>query len=215
LRRTHSSRLSTALVVALLLAGCTVRPRPADQDAISIAAARGLAMGQRALIEGVVTVPAGTMDGGFALQDSSGGIYVAADSTLRPGVGAQLRVSGRLGESHAMLTLLPDSGRSAGRGSIPAADSVATAAVGDANQGRLVRVGGRARGPLESDLPWGYKLWVDDGSGAVQLFLPAGGRFTAVTVRAGQLVTATGLSARYDSTREVVPRTPADLVLGP
>jgi hypothetical protein len=211
--RTSSSRFSTALAAALLLAGCT--GRPAGDDAISIASARRLGGGPTARVEGIVTVAAGTLDGGFALQDSSAGIYVAADSTLRPAVGVRVRVSGRLGDSHAMLTLLPDSARSVGRGGVPAADSVTTATVGAANEGRLVRVRGRARGPLESDLPWGYKLWVDDGSGAVQIFLPASGHFSAIAVRAGQSVTATGLSARYDSTREVVPRTPADLGLGP
>jgi hypothetical protein len=162
-----------------------------------------------------VTVPSGTMDAGFALQDASGGIYVSADSGAAFAAGARVRVSGRLADSHGMLALDSVAVTRRGADAGVRAEPAATGRVSEANEGRLVRVRGAARGPLQDDLPYGYKLWVDDGSGAIQLFLPAAGHFNAVEVRTGQQVAASGLSAQYDSTREVLLRTPADLAIAP
>ena len=78
----------------------------------------------------------------------------------------------------------------------------------------MVKVAGRAVTAVVSDLPYGHKLWIDDGSGRVQLFFAASaGDFGLERVRVGSRVVATGFSGQYDSTYEVLPATRADLAV--
>src|SRR5436190_1405252 len=58
-----------------------------------------------------------------------------------------------------------------GHGPTVQRERVATSAVGDATEGRIVRVVGRITTGPTSDLPYGFKLFVDDGSGAVLVFV--------------------------------------------
>ena len=55
----------------------------------------------------------------------------------------------------------------------PGATDVATGDVGEDTEGLLIEVEGTiTRGPT-NDLPFGYSVFVDDGSGETQIFIPA------------------------------------------
>ena len=45
---------------------------------------------------------------------------------------------------------------------------------------------------------------IDDGSGPLQLFIPAHQSFDPARIHTGQMVKAEGMSAQYDSTYEVI-----------
>ena len=105
-----------------------------------------------------------------------------------------------------------------GRGAVAPAERIRTGAVGAATEGRLVRVEGTVARPIADDRPYGYKIWVDDGSGEVQVFVPVSTGIDPLAdplVRAGDHLVAVGLSARYGDTYEVVPRFAHDLIAVP
>jgi len=64
------------LVAAITIAGCAAADRD-RRPASPIATARAQAIGSQVMVDGVVTVAPRTFDDGFAMQDASGGIYVA------------------------------------------------------------------------------------------------------------------------------------------
>jgi DNA/RNA endonuclease YhcR with UshA esterase domain len=164
-------------------------------------------------VEGIVTVPSGVVDAGFAVQDATGGIYVA-DSTRRWSAGARLRVTGRLSSIHGLLTLTGTGVHRIGHGRLPRPLRVRTASVGERTEGRLVTVRGTAVDSVQNDAPYGHKLRIDDGSGPVQIFFPAGaGGFEFAGIHPGARVSIVGFSGQYDQTQEVLPRSRRDVVV--
>jgi len=113
----------------------------------------------------VVTVAPRTFDDGFALQDASGGIYVARALDQAIELGSRVRVRGALAAPDKRVTVEPTSLQITGPGSAPAPIEVATGDVGPATEGRLIAVRGRVAGAIVDDRPWGSKLYVNDGSG--------------------------------------------------
>jgi DNA/RNA endonuclease YhcR with UshA esterase domain len=173
-----------------------------------------MSAGRTVTVEGIVTVPSGIVDAGFAIQDATAGIYVA-DSTQHVAAGARMRVTGRIGSNHGLLTIEPASLRRIGHGRVPRARRVSTTAIGERTEGRLVTVRGTAVDSVQNDMPYGHKLRLDDGSGAVQVFFPAGaGSFDFRGIRRGTRITVTGFSGQYDQTHEVLPRSRSDVVIG-
>jgi len=205
---------SRSIVLAPLLAACT-GGAPARQGS-TVQQVRASAAGTPVTVEGIVSVPSGVIDAGFALTDGEAGIHVAADSTQRFAAGDRVRVTGKRGDVHGMASVQPDSVKRLGEGTLPPPKTVRTGEVGEATEGWRVRVSGRAVAPVVSDLPYGYKLWIDDGSGRLQLFFaPSAGDFELSRIRVGQTVTATGFSGQYDSVYEVLPTSPTDLQIAP
>jgi len=74
---------------------------------MSIADARRLPLGTTVTVTGYVSVPSGMIDAGFAVSEGNNGIHVDADSAMRLGTG--VRVTGRLAESHGLLSIVPSS----------------------------------------------------------------------------------------------------------
>ena len=202
--------------IALLLALAACTGAGGAPQGTSVQQVRASAAGAPVTVEGIVSVPSGVIDAGFAITDGEAGIHVAADSTQRFAVGDRVRVTGKRGEVHGMASVEPDAVKRLGEGTLPPPKTVRTGEVNETTEGWRVRVSGRAMTPVLTDLPYGYKLWIDDGSGRLQLFFaPSAGDFGLRRVRVGQTLTATGFSAQYDAVYEVLPTSPADLQIGP
>lgn len=116
MRRHPSARKPVTIAAAtwiLATAGCGSSGEPAspEQEAVvTVAEARGLAEGSVATVEGVVTVAPGTFnsstgDQGFALQDTTGGIYVSLPDALDLDLDRRVRVTGRLGQTAEQTVL--------------------------------------------------------------------------------------------------------------
>jgi hypothetical protein len=215
-----SARTSAATLLAALatLAACApgdARRADAAIPNTPIAQARSRPDQSEVAVLGVVTVPSGVMEHGFTLQDGSGGIFVRADSP-QVAVGMQVRVAGKLGDEHGLRTLVASQVEPRGSAEEQLATPLSTGQVGEANEGTLVEVSGRVLAPVQEDAPYGFKLRIDDGSGALQLFLPSGGGdFGPERLQPGMQLRVTGLSAQYDAVHEVILRGPADLALLP
>ena len=95
-------------------------------------------------------------------------------------------------------------------------ESITTGAVGAAREGRLVRMHGTVTRPIGDDRPYGYKIFLDDGSGESQVFVPVSTGIDPSALpglQVGQRLTVVGFSGRFNETYEVIPRFAADLTV--
>jgi hypothetical protein len=212
----QSLRLLSAALLVFVAAFMAV---PAYAATISIAQARALPFGTVVTVDGSVTTPSGAFyssffDEGFGLQDSSGGIYVSLQTNLNVAPRRQATVTGKLQDSgFGLLLLVPSSPSDVhlhGAGPKIAPLFLATGAVSEATEGLLVRVVGTIT-HVEPDLPYGNKVFVNDGSGELTIYinLQTGIDFSALEV--GQTVIVTGFSSQFDDHYEIDPRFPADI----
>ena len=185
----------------------------------SIRDARALASGTVTTIRGTVTVPSGaftssTYDQGFAIQDKTGGIYISTQTNHRLKLGDTAEVTGVLGQTFGLTIVTPGSGRSV----IIKRDNdnvtpqrIATGSVNEASEGRLVTIRGTVSQAVSSDLPYGYKFYVNDGSGEIQVFVSTSSNLDLSQMSLGTAVNITGFSGQFDTTYEVQPRIQRDL----
>ncbi|HYO64983.1 MAG TPA: DNA-binding protein [Archangium sp.] len=208
--------LLLGLTLATGVAGCSNVP-PLSQ-------ARENANGSTVTIEGTVSVAPGTFvsamgDEGFALQDESGGIYVKVAQKLGFGLNARVRVKGTLDEQTQLRILKAEPADvEVLQGSSPPVQPVnaRTGEVNESREGQLVKVTGNVTQTFQDDSPYGYKLYINDGSGEVQVFVHVSAGFDKAPLQAltaGQRITVVGLIAQYESTYEVAPRQPSDLTV--
>ncbi len=215
-RSLRASRLSALAVFTLLSLAAS-----AEAATISIAQARTMPLGSVVTVEGTVTTPSGAFessffDKGFGLQQGNAGIFISLPSTdLHVGPFRRARVTGTLADSFGLLILAPASPsdvRLLGPGLPVLPRWVETASVGESTEGRLVRVIGRISTAPSSDLPFGYKLGVNDGSGEVQIFINTQTGIDPATLSLNQLVAISGFSSQFDTHYEIDPRFPADIL---
>jgi DNA/RNA endonuclease YhcR with UshA esterase domain len=197
-------------------------PAPAA-DVISIAEARSLPLGTVVTIDGSVTVASGafnssTFEQGFAIQDHTGGIYVSTPDNLGFAPRQQVRVTGTLADNvQPGLLVLTNVTEVKAHGSGPKVQPlpVATGAVGEATEGKLVRITGTITQPVFVDLPYGYIIFINDGSGEVHSFVAASTSIDLSGLSPGQTVEVTGFSGQFADSYEVDPRTQADIKVLP
>lgn len=212
-----SLRLLSAALLVFVAASAHAAPH-----AISIAQARALPLGTVVTVDGSVTTPSGAFessffDVGFGLQDRSGGIYVSLQTNLNVAPRRQARVTGTLQDSgFGLLLLVPSSPSDVklhGAGRRVAPRFIATGAVNESTEGLLVQVVGTITQAVEDDLPFGYKIFVDDGSGEITIFVNTQTGIDVGGFSAGQTVSVTGFSGQFDDHYEIDPRFPADIVV--
>jgi DNA/RNA endonuclease YhcR with UshA esterase domain len=192
-----------------------------DDAPPSIADARGNPSGTQVTVEGYVSVQPGAFvsalgDQGFAVQDDTGGVYVKVDEKQSFGLGAHVRVTGTLDEQDKLriLKAVPaDISTLSGTKQVAAKD-VGTGAVNEAVEGQLIRVSGGITQAFTDDSPYGYKLYINDTSGEVQVFVHVSAGLDKAMLQAltvGQRITVVGFASQFDTTYEVAPRQPSDL----
>jgi uncharacterized protein YdeI (BOF family) len=214
-----------ALAIVGLLALITVAAQSVVRTArvapkvVSIARARTLSAGTSVTVDGSVTVPSGvfksgTSDEGFAIQDGSGGLYVRTAANLGLRLRQQVRVTGRLADSSGQLILVPARARDVrarGRGMNIRAESVSTGRIDEATEGRLVQVSGMITKAVGNDLPYGHRVFINDGSGEIQAFVYVSTGIDVRGLQPGQRIDVTGFSGQYNDHYEVIPRFQSDI----
>jgi DNA/RNA endonuclease YhcR with UshA esterase domain len=215
--RSNSGWLTVALgaALSLLMPAC-------GHSTTAISEARARATGTEATIEGTVTVPPGDFasamdDQGFAVQDSSGGVYVKLTEKLSFGLGSKVRVTGTLDEQNMLRILKAEPAQVEqldGTAQQVSPKSVGTGAVNESVEGQLVKVSGKVSQIFQDDAPYGYKLYINDGTGEIQIFAHISAGFDKAALQAlsaGQQLTVVGFTSQYNTTYEVAPRQPSDL----
>lgn len=214
--------LALACFVTIATSRTSFATPPARADkVISIAEARGLPLGTVVTIDGSVTVPSGafsssTFDQGFAIQDRTGGIYVSTSDNLGFAPRQQVRVTGTLADTLLPgLLVLVDVTVTKAHGSGPKVRPlpVATGEVGEATEGSLVRITGTISQPIVNDLPFGFIIVLNDGSGEVNVFVTASTGIDVSGLSQGQTIEVTGFSGQFADHFEVDPRFQEDIRL--
>jgi len=213
--------LAPALLVLLFLFNFTTAT--AADNAISIAQARSLPLGTVVTIDGSVTVPSGafsssTFDQGFAIQDRTGGIYVSTADNLGFAPRQQVRVTGTLADTVLPgLLVLVDVTEVKAHGSGPKVQPlpVATGNVNESTEGSVVRITGTITQPIVNDLPFGFIIVVNDGSGDINVFVCASTGIDVSGLSPGQTIEVTGFSGQFADHFEVDPRFQTDIKVVP
>ena len=220
---THRDNCRRFLVPALLALFTLITFATAHaavvEKTISIAEARALPPGTVVTIDGSVTVPSGafsssTFDQGFALQDSTGGIYVSTPDNLGFVQRQQVRVTGTLADTVLPgLLVLIDVTNVKTHGSGPKIQvlPVTTGGVGESTEGRIVRITGTISQPIVNDLPFGFIIVVNDGTGDINVFVCASTGIRVSDLSQGQTIEVTGFSGQFADHFEVDPRSQEDI----
>ncbi len=210
-------KLRTVLVVLALAVAAR-----ANAVVISIADARDEPLGTVVTVEGTVTASSGafatsTFDQGFGIQDNTAGIYVSTADNPILSLLEKVRVTGVLADDGVgQLVLRPASlagvQKRPGLGLV-VPDAVATGDIGEDTEGSLMKITGTVT-QIVSDLAFGYKVFVNDGSGETQIFIAASTgvnpyRFPFIQV--GARITAVGFSTQFLTQYEIIPRHNLDL----
>jgi len=207
------------LALALFVTSHNTLANPPAVKTISIAEARSLPLGTVVTIDGSVTVASGafsssTFDQGFAIQDRTGGIYVSTPDNLGFAPRQQVRVTGTLADTVLPgLLVLVDVTDVKAHGSGPKIQPlpVDTGDVGEATEGKIVRITGTITQPVINDLPFGFIIIVNDGSGEVNVFVCASTGIDVSGLSPGQTIEVTGFSGQFADHFEVDPRTQSDI----
>jgi len=206
------------LVMAFVWPALPAQAVDASQHVVSIAKARTMPLGTVVTVAGTVTTPPGAFessffDKGFGLQDRSAGIYVSVAADPGVSLRSQVRVTGTLRDSFGLLILVSSDLTRYGKGSAVRPRSVSTGAVGERTEGSLVCVIARITQAPASDLPYGFKFFVDDGSGELTIFVNTQTGIDLSGLRVGQTVRVTGFSSQFDTHYEIDPRFPSDITV--
>jgi hypothetical protein len=202
----------TALLAAAAVAASV--PVAAAAPLEPIAVARHQALGTTVTVIGSVTVPTHAFDAGFAIQGLIDGIYVldSINNTFR--IGDLVEVTGTLTDSSGLRAIQPTAVRKLVHGLPVLPSPTPTGAVGEATEGRLLRLHGTMVGDLFDDGEFGFKLDIDDGTGPIQIFL-----FPNVLARDvvptlglvnGAEIRVTCFSNQFEATFECDPPTAGD-----
>jgi DNA/RNA endonuclease YhcR with UshA esterase domain len=216
-------RIVTLVTLFLTIIPGAAYSDPANPHVISIAEARSLPLGTVVTIDGSVTVPSGafnssTGDQGFAIQDHTGGIYVSVPDNLGFGLRQQVRVTGELADTvvPGLLVLINVTDiKTHGSGPNVHALPVATGAVGEGTEGKLVRISGTITQPIFNDPPYGFIIFINDGSGEVHSFVSASTGIDVSGLSQGQTIQVTGFSSEFAGSFEVDPRIQDDIEILP
>ncbi len=183
--------------------------------AISIAEARSASPGTLVSVSGrVMSAPGAfaswSFDKGFLIQDQTAGIYVSVADDPGFELNDRVTVSGMLSSYYQLLIIAADSGSLArapeNRMRIP------TGSIGEETEGSLVSVEGAITRAVVDDPPYGFKLYVDDGSGELLVFLSTLIDAPSIKwLRAGQSVRVTGMSGQFQDHYELNPRSRQDI----
>jgi DNA/RNA endonuclease YhcR with UshA esterase domain len=94
---------------------------------------------------------------------------------------------------------------------------VTTGGVGETTEGSIVRITGTITQPIVNDLPFGFIIVVNDGSGSgeVNVFVAASTGIDVSGLSQGQTIEVTGFSGQFADHFEVDPRFQSDIKVMP
>jgi hypothetical protein len=215
-----SALLSLLALVAVPLTSAVASDDGDGRRQPTIAEARAMPLGTDVTIEGTVTTPFGVFassffDEGFAIQDRTAGIFVSfPDTDIHVKPPRHVAVTGVLKDSSGLLVIAPANAKGVqakGSGRPVRPTWVRTGSVGESTEGSLVRaVGVITQGPID-DLPFGHKFFIDDGSGAITVYVNRGTRVNVRPFGVGQLIQVTGFSSQFTDHYEIDIRGRQDL----
>ena len=192
-----------------------------DLSVIDISEARSITDGITVKVKGVVTVPSGyfasSIPYGFAIQDETAGIYIVDTSEMRKGqfqLGDKVEVTGIRSESYGLSTIKEYQTKKVGVAQKVTPALVKTGDINESTEGTLISTSGVIK-KMKNDTPYGYKVYIDDGSGIIDIFVntSTGMLKDSSNWQIGKAITVTGFSSQYGTEYECDPRVPTDIIV--
>lgn len=199
------------------MSGCQTAstPNPAQVQTVSIKEARDMTTGEVVCVSGIVTVQSGafasSISSGFVIQDDTAGIYVL-DTNHVFKMGEKVQVTGKRCEEFNQLNISLESVKKFADSRMVTPRSVKTGSMGEAKEGYLIQAAGRITRVVD-DAPYGYKVFIDDGSGEYQIFINASTDLIEDTAvwEVGDFIDVIGFAGQYEDTYEIMPRILSDI----
>ena len=176
-----------------------------------------MSIGERVRVSATVTVQSGafasSISSGFALQDDSAGIYVV-DADQAFNLGDRVAITGKRGAEFGQSNIILESAEKLTGAGTVIPRSVKSGNVGEAQEGILVRVEGYVT-QTRGDPPYGYKAFIDDSSGEIQIFanVSTGLVDKARNWKVGDFISVIGFVGQYENTYEIMPRILSDITI--
>ncbi len=196
----------------------TPTPVATPSPTTPIAAARAAPDGTLLTIAGVALTASDFHDGGGYVADGTGGlaVLVTGGAFTR---GESLVATGTIDDRFAQRTLRADGEDvvSLGSGEPPAAVAIQTGAIGEAIEGRLIRVGGVIVGG-RTELTTGIAFDLDDGTGPIRVLVGTATGIDLSGWEAGVAIELVGVVGQRDSSGSgtagyrIMPRGPDDIL---
>ena len=123
----------------------------------------------------------------------------------------QVRVTGKLADTGLLVLVDVTEVKAHGSGPKVQPLPVATGDVGEDTEGRLVTITGTITQPIINDLPFGFIIFINDGSGEIHAFVCASTGIDVSGLSPGQTIEVTGFSGQFANDFEVDPRTQSDI----
>ena len=210
---------SVLLLAAILVSGCLTAAvsDPAQIETVSIKEARSIPIGERVRVSGTVTVQSGafssSISSGFAVQDDSAGIYVV-DADHAFNMGDRVEITGKRSAEFGQSNIILKSAEKLTGSGMVIPRPVETGNVGESEEGILIRVEGYVT-QTKDDFPYGYKAYIDDGSGEFQIFVNASTELVenARKWKEGDFISVVGFAGQYEKTYEIMPRILSDITI--
>jgi len=213
-------------IILIALESCQLKQqqRSGSADAvktISIKQARAMPLGSEVTIEGTITVASGSFSSsipyGYALQDDTAGIYVIDSVPPMEGeynLGEMAEVSGFIEETNKLLVIREAKAIKKGVGNLISVITVKTGNVDEDTEGMIVKTSG-VIDSLITDLPYGLKIYIDDGSGNLTIFVNTStGLLTGPPLwSVADSISVIGFSGQYNTAYEVEPRNREDFFI--
>lgn len=171
----------------------------------TIAEARAMPLGSAVSVAGRLTAPAGMLDGGQTsfIEDGSAGIAVRVTAGGWPeaAAGTDVMATGVIESLYGQLTIvLPSSSQltlPGTSGPLPEPPLIATGLACEPLEGRLMAVEAYIITPLVPAVD-GFVALIDDGSGPLELVVPAASEIEKGQLVIGSLVSLTGVLGQHD-----------------
>ncbi len=210
-------------IILIVLASCETKNNDLEEEffptIINISQARILPLGAEVTIQGTVTVASGTFASslpfGYALQDSTAGIYIIDSILPMEGVfkmGELIEVNGIIESTNGLLAIREVIATKKGNGSLIVPLAVKTGNVNEYTEGLIIHTSGIIDS-LSNDLPYGYKVFINDGSGPLDIYInvPTGLLVDSTAWQLSDSISVVGFSGQYDTEYENDPRTENDV----
>jgi DNA/RNA endonuclease YhcR with UshA esterase domain len=215
-------------IILMVVSGCQSNQQNKLKSAnpisiISISEARTLKPGSVVTIQGTITVASGTFSSstpyGYALQDSTAGIYIIDSIPPMEGEfksGEMVMVTGVVEEISNLHAIRETTATKTGTGNSITPLNVKSGKVNESHEGMIVNTCGIIDS-LHSDLPYGYKIYINDGSGLLNIFVNTSAGFLGDTTqwKVSDSISVNGFSAQYGAEYEVEPVVRKDISIFP
>lgn len=191
-------------------------------EVIAIGEARNLPLGTEVTLMGRVTVASGSFASstpyGYAIENNEAGIYImdsTATAKAKYQMGQWVQVTGKLERVYGILMVREQQSEKQMPQILPMPiELISTVGISEETAGKIVQAKG-AVDSVTNDLPYGYKIYMNDGSGQLLVFVntSTGLLGDSTQWQAADSLLITGFSSQYEDLHELCPRTATDILI--